>query len=89
MIKLENVSKVYNDEVVALRDASFDIPKGNSRKINLEDVAHGIIDRIALFPLLGTELRFVGTLCCYGLHLADDFAFMHALMESEFFTNFK
>ena len=28
MIKLENVSKVYNDEVVALRDASFDIPKG-------------------------------------------------------------
>ncbi len=28
MIKLENVSKVYNEEVVALRDASFDIPKG-------------------------------------------------------------
>lgn len=28
MIKLENVTKVYNNEVVALRDASFDIPKG-------------------------------------------------------------
>ena len=28
MIKLENVTKVYNDDVVALRDASFDIPKG-------------------------------------------------------------
>ncbi|HEX9259654.1 MAG TPA: cell division ATP-binding protein FtsE [Acidimicrobiales bacterium] len=28
MIKLENVTKIYNDEVVALRDASFDIPKG-------------------------------------------------------------
>jgi cell division transport system ATP-binding protein len=28
MIKLENVTKIYNDDVVALRDASFDIPKG-------------------------------------------------------------
>jgi cell division transport system ATP-binding protein len=28
MIRLENVSKVYNNEVVALRDASFDVPKG-------------------------------------------------------------
>jgi cell division transport system ATP-binding protein len=28
MIKLENVSKFYNGDVVALRDASFDVPKG-------------------------------------------------------------
>jgi cell division transport system ATP-binding protein len=28
MIKLENVSKIYGHDVVALRDASFDIPKG-------------------------------------------------------------
>jgi cell division transport system ATP-binding protein len=28
MIKLDNVTKVYNGNVVALRDASFDIPKG-------------------------------------------------------------
>jgi cell division transport system ATP-binding protein len=28
MIRLENVSKIYNNEVTALRDASFDIPKG-------------------------------------------------------------
>jgi cell division transport system ATP-binding protein len=28
MIRLENVSKVYNNETVALRDASFDVPKG-------------------------------------------------------------
>ncbi len=28
MIRLDNVSKVYNGSVVALRDASFDIPKG-------------------------------------------------------------
>jgi len=28
MIRLENVTKVYNNQVVALREASFDIPKG-------------------------------------------------------------
>ncbi len=28
MIRLENVTKIYNNEVTALRDASFDIPKG-------------------------------------------------------------
>jgi cell division transport system ATP-binding protein len=28
MIRLENVSKIYNNEVTALRDASFDVPKG-------------------------------------------------------------
>ena len=28
MIRLENVTKSYSAEVVALRDASFDIPKG-------------------------------------------------------------
>ena len=28
MIKLQGVSKVYNSEVTAVRDASFDIPKG-------------------------------------------------------------
>jgi cell division transport system ATP-binding protein len=28
VIRLENVSKVYNNETVALRDASFDVPKG-------------------------------------------------------------
>ena len=28
MIKLENVTKVYNGDVVAVRDANFDIPKG-------------------------------------------------------------
>ncbi|MFM7535234.1 MAG: cell division ATP-binding protein FtsE [Acidimicrobiales bacterium] len=28
MIRLDNVTKVYNGDVVALRDASFDIPKG-------------------------------------------------------------
>ena len=28
MIRLENVTKVYNGEVTALRDASFDVPKG-------------------------------------------------------------
>ena len=28
MIRLENVSKVYNGNVVALRDASFDVAKG-------------------------------------------------------------
>jgi cell division transport system ATP-binding protein len=28
MIRLENVSKVYGSDVPALRDASFDIPKG-------------------------------------------------------------
>jgi cell division transport system ATP-binding protein len=28
MIKLDNVTKVYNGEVTALRDASFDVPKG-------------------------------------------------------------
>ena len=28
MIRLENVSKVYGSETPALRDASFDIPKG-------------------------------------------------------------
>jgi cell division transport system ATP-binding protein len=28
MIKLDNVTKVYNGDVVALRDASFDVPKG-------------------------------------------------------------
>ncbi len=28
MIRLENVSKVYNSEVVAVREASFDVPKG-------------------------------------------------------------
>jgi cell division transport system ATP-binding protein len=28
MIKLENVSKFYADDVVALREASFDVPKG-------------------------------------------------------------
>src|SRR3954471_22155942 len=28
MIKLDNVTKIYSHDVVALRDASFDIPKG-------------------------------------------------------------
>ncbi len=28
MIKLENVTKVYNNDIVAVRDASFDVPKG-------------------------------------------------------------
>ena len=28
MIPLENVSKVYNGNIVALRDASFDVAKG-------------------------------------------------------------
>ncbi len=28
MIRVDNVTKVYNGDVVALRDASFDIPKG-------------------------------------------------------------
>ncbi len=28
MIRLENVSKIYNGEVVAVREASFDVPKG-------------------------------------------------------------
>ena len=28
MIRLENVTKTYGDDVVALRDASFDVPKG-------------------------------------------------------------
>ncbi len=28
MIRLENVTKVYNGDVVALRDATFDVPKG-------------------------------------------------------------
>jgi cell division transport system ATP-binding protein len=28
VIRLENVTKVYNNETVALRDASFDVPKG-------------------------------------------------------------
>ena len=28
MIRLENVTKTYSDDVVALRDASFDVPKG-------------------------------------------------------------
>ena len=28
MIKLDNVTKVYNDEVLALRDASFEVAKG-------------------------------------------------------------
>src|SRR5262245_64160963 len=28
MIKLENVTKVYNKDVVAVQDATFDIPKG-------------------------------------------------------------
>ena len=28
MIRLENVTKSYQNEVVALRDASFDVPKG-------------------------------------------------------------
>jgi len=28
MIRLENVSKIYDGDVVAVRDASFDIPKG-------------------------------------------------------------
>ncbi|MFI0461468.1 MAG: ATP-binding cassette domain-containing protein, partial [Ilumatobacteraceae bacterium] len=28
MIRLENVSKVYGSDTPALRDASFDIPKG-------------------------------------------------------------
>jgi cell division transport system ATP-binding protein len=28
MIKLDNVTKIYNADVVALRDASFDIPRG-------------------------------------------------------------
>ena len=27
MIKLDNVTKVYNGDVVAVRDANFDIPK--------------------------------------------------------------
>ena len=28
MIKLDNVTKVYSTEVVAVRDATFDVPKG-------------------------------------------------------------
>src|SRR4051794_32811144 len=28
MIKLDNVTKIYSHDVVALRDASFDVPKG-------------------------------------------------------------
>ncbi|MEZ5258556.1 MAG: hypothetical protein R2705_17175 [Ilumatobacteraceae bacterium] len=30
MIRLENVTKAYSTEVLAVRDASFDIPKGSS-----------------------------------------------------------